>query len=110
MIPVVFFAMEEENKRYHFRITTVCVQGLETLQDRGLSHGNLHIGNILIRSNCYPKQLLRDGSAVLSCPTGFLLGVQSRHRTQALGLKGITSLASLDAYCLGHILYEVGSC
>ena len=53
--------MEEENKRYHFRITTVCVQGLETLQDRGLSHGNLHIGNILIRSNCYPKQLLRDG-------------------------------------------------
>ena len=102
--------MEEENKRYHFRITTVCVQGLETLQDRGLSHGNLHIGNTLIRSNCYPKQLLRDGSAVLSCPTGFLLGVQSRHRTQALGLKGITSLASLDAYCFGHILYEVGSC
>ena len=57
-----------------------------------------------------PKQLLRDGSAVLSCPTGFLLGVQSRHRTQALGLKGITSIASLDAYCFGHILYEVGSC
>jgi len=73
------------------------LKGLETLQDRGLSHGNLHIGNILIR----------DGSAVLSCPTGFLLGVQSRHRTQALGLKGITSLASLDAYCFGHILYEM---
>ena len=55
-------------------------------------------------------EFLRDGSAVLSCPTGFLLGVQSRHRTQALGLKGITSLASLDAYCFGHILYEVASC
>ena len=51
--------------------------------------------------------LLRDGCAVVCSPTGFLLGVQSRHRAQALGLKGITSLASLDMYCFGHILYEV---
>ena len=28
----------------------VCTQALEALQDRGLPHGNLHIGNILIRS------------------------------------------------------------
>ena len=51
--------------------------------------------------------LPRDGCAVVCSPTGFLLGVQSRHRSQALGLKGITSLASLDMYCFGHILYEV---
>jgi len=66
-------------------------------QDRGLPHGNLHIGNILIR----------DGCAVVCTPTGFLLGVQSRHRSQALGLKGVTNLASLDMYCFGHILYEM---
>jgi hypothetical protein len=27
--------------------------------------------------------------------------------TKALSLKGVTSLASLDVYCFGHILYEV---
>lgn len=70
---------------------------LKFLQDRGLHHGNLHSGNIVIV----------NGTCKLLEVTNCVLGVPCILRPYIVQLKKVQTVESVDVYCFGHLLYEM---
>lgn len=73
---------------------------LKFLHEKGIAHGHLHSGNILVMQR---RPYLIDIE-------NYFLGGSSFLRQYAVLLKGpSSSLASFDLYCFGHILFEMST-
>ncbi|KAI5707395.1 hypothetical protein M8J77_001791 [Diaphorina citri] len=84
------------------KIIGICLQilhGLKFLHGKGLYHGHLHTGNILVTSNT---------SIQLSELENLHLGVSPLLRPCLIQARSLcTSMESIDVYCFGVILYEL---
>ncbi|XP_026685814.1 PX domain-containing protein kinase-like protein [Diaphorina citri] len=84
------------------KIIGICLQilhGLRFLHGKGLYHGHLHTGNILVTSNT---------SIQVSELENLHLGVSPLLRPCLIQARSLcTSMESIDVYCFGVILYEL---
>ncbi|KAK3913827.1 PX domain-containing protein kinase-like protein [Frankliniella fusca] len=73
------------------------LQILAILHHKGIPYGQLHAGNICIE----------NGRALLLDIEGGLLGLPGFYRPLVIQHRRLDSLASVDMYCFGHLLYEM---
>ncbi|XP_076330698.1 PX domain-containing protein kinase-like protein isoform X2 [Tachypleus tridentatus] len=70
---------------------------LKFLQDKGIPHGHLHSGNIIIE-----KEMCR-----LLEVENQLLGLPAYLRPQFIQLRKVQTLQNVDTYSFGHLVYEM---
>lgn len=73
------------------------IEALKYLHTRGLAHGHVHAGNVV----------LVDGNARLLELENFFLGVPSFYRPFFIQHSRINSLESIDVYAFGHLMHEL---
>ncbi|XP_022257560.1 PX domain-containing protein kinase-like protein [Limulus polyphemus] len=70
---------------------------LKFLQDKGIPHGHLHSGNIIVeKETC---RLLEVENQLLGLPAYF--------RPQFIQLRKVQTLQNVDTYSFGHLVYEM---
>lgn len=73
------------------------IEALKYLHTRGLAHGHVHAGNVVII----------DGNVRLLEIENFFLGVPSFYRPFFIQHSRINTLESIDVYAFGHLLHEL---
>lgn len=73
------------------------LEATKYLHDKGLYHGHLHAGNIIVE----------DGRCRVLDVENSLLGLPSVYRAYFTQFKKIKTVESIDVYCFGHLLYEM---
>ncbi|KAG7162239.1 PX domain-containing protein kinase-like protein-like [Homarus americanus] len=73
------------------------LEALLFLHEKGLGHGHLHTGNLVIDNNvCRLLELENQ-----------VVGLPNQLRSHMIHHRKINSIEAIDVYCFGHVLYEM---